>query len=103
MSDAVRAISALMEADASTLTRQVYNLEAFHPTAAEIEAIVSREFPEARIDYVLDAKRMAIVDSWPASVDDAAARADWGFAPKYTLENAFVEYLFPRIRQHYAG
>ena len=40
------------------------------------------------------------MDSWPADVDDAAARRDWGFAPRST-ERAFAEYLIPTIRQQY--
>ena len=41
------------------------------------------------------------MDSWPADVDDRAARADWGFSPKYGLEAAFSEYLIPTIRERY--
>ena len=49
----------------------------------------------------VDVKRQGIVDSWPADVDDAAARRDWGFAPRYDLERAFPEYLIPTIRDRY--
>jgi len=41
------------------------------------------------------------VDSWPAEVDDSAARADWDFAPKYDFERAFHDYLIPTIQQRY--
>ena len=43
------------------------------------------------------------VDSWPADVDDHAARRDWGFAPEYDFERAFREYLIPNIRERYAS
>ena len=46
-------------------------------------------------------KRQGIVDSWPADVDDSAARRDWGFAPVYDVERAFSEYLVPTIRERY--
>jgi hypothetical protein len=49
----------------------------------------------------VDAKRQGIVDSWPAAVDDSAARGDWGFAPKYDFDRAFHEYLIPTIRERY--
>ena len=58
-------------------------------------------FPDARIGFKVDKKRQGIVDSWPAAVDDSAARADWSFAPKYDLDRAFREYLIPTIRQRY--
>jgi hypothetical protein len=43
------------------------------------------------------------VDSWPADVDDSAARRDWGFAPRYGEAEAFEEYLIPTIRRQYSG
>jgi hypothetical protein len=41
------------------------------------------------------------VDSWPADVDDSAARRDWGFAPRFDEARAFSEYLVPTIRRQY--
>jgi len=49
-----------------------------------------------------DRKRQAIVDSWPADVDDTAARRDWGFQPRYDFARAFSEYLIPTIRRRYS-
>ncbi len=40
--------------------------------------------------------------TWPADVDDSAARADWGFSPRYNFERAFSEYLIPAILACYA-
>ena len=60
-----------------------------------------KAFPSAQISWDTDRKRQGIVDSWPADVDDGAARADWGFAPRYDFERAFSEYLIPRIRERY--
>jgi nucleoside-diphosphate-sugar epimerase len=62
---------------------------------------IARAFPDARISWKIDAKRQAIVDSWPADVDDAAARRDWGFSPQYDFDRAFREYLIPMIRARY--
>ena len=69
---------------------------------AEVEAEVRRAFPNADISYKVDTKRQGIVDSWPADVDDFAARHDWGFAPTYGFESAFREYLIPTIHKRYA-
>jgi nucleoside-diphosphate-sugar epimerase len=102
MPDAIDALLALADADAVRLTRHVYGLSAFSPTAGEIATLVREWFPQARIDFAPDLQRQAIVDSWPADVDDSAARADWGFAPRHDLGAAFAEYLVPRIRARYA-
>jgi nucleoside-diphosphate-sugar epimerase len=83
------------------MTRTTYNLSAFSRSASDICDVVIDAFPNAAIEYKVDAKRQGIVDSWPADVDDAAARADWGFAAKYDFERAFHEYLIPTIRERY--
>ncbi len=101
MPDAVDALLTLAAAPHERLTRTVYNVGAFNPSAAEIEAIVRAAFPRAQITTQVDAKRQGIVDSWPEDVDDTAARRDWGFRPRYDLDRAFGEYLIPTIRQRY--
>ena len=101
MPDGVDALLTLAAAPRERLTRSAYNVSAFHPSAAEIRDVVLAAFPERRIGYAIDQKRQGIVDSWPAAVDDSAARRDWGFDPKYNFERAFQEYLIPTIRQRY--
>jgi threonine 3-dehydrogenase len=101
MPDAVDALLALAAAPASRLTRVAYNLSAFNPSAEEVRTLVAKEFPASTMTWVVDEKRQAILDSWPSDVDDSAARADWGFAPKYGVEAAFHEYVFPTVRQRY--
>jgi len=101
MPDGIDALLTLAAAPRQRLTRSAYNLTAFNPTASEIRDVVVAAFPDARIGYKVDAKRQGIVDSWPAAVDDSAARRDWGFAPKYDFERAFHEYLIPTIRERY--
>ncbi len=101
MPDGVDALIRLAAAPTERLTRTAYNVAAFNPSAEEIRRLVTREFPEAEITYQVDAKRQGIVDTWPAGVDDTAARRDWGFAPAFDLERAFSEYLIPIIRGRY--
>jgi threonine 3-dehydrogenase len=102
MPDGVEALLRLAAVPPGQLTRTAYNVSAFNPSADEIRAVVLRSFPGARITWDVDTKRQSIVDSWPADVDDSAARRDWGFAPRYGFESAFSDYLIPRIRERYA-
>ena len=102
MPDAIRALLALMEAPAESLTTLVYNVSAFGPTAGELAGLVRRAFPAEQITFAPDPRRQAIVDSWPEDVDDARARRDWGFAPAYDLDRAFNEYLLPNVTRRYA-
>lgn len=102
MPDAIDSIFRLMDAPRTRLTRTVYNIGAFAPGAAEVEAVVKAAFPESRISTKVDEKRQGIVDSWPADVDDSAARADWGHAPAHDFRSAFGDYLIPTIKRRYA-
>ncbi len=101
MPDGVNALLKLAAAPRESLTQTVYNLGAFAPTAGQVHAEVLRAFPNANITFTIDEKRQGIVDSWPADVDDSAARRDWGFAPQYDFERAFRDYLIPTIKQRY--
>jgi nucleoside-diphosphate-sugar epimerase len=101
MPDGVDALLTLAAADRSKLRRTAYNVGAFNPSAEEIRDLVLTSFPGAEISFKVDAKRQAIVDSWPADVDDTAARADWNFSPRYDFGRAFSEYLIPTIRGRY--
>ena len=98
MPDAVDALLRLSMAQPNRLSLSAYNVRAFNPSADEIRASALRAFPEAKITYKVDAKRQAIVDSWPEDVDDTSARRDWDFAPAYDFDRAFHEYLIPTIR-----
>ncbi|HHH29478.1 MAG TPA: NAD-dependent epimerase/dehydratase family protein [Polyangiaceae bacterium] len=101
MPDAIDALLALMEAPLERLSGLVYNISAFSPTAAQFAERVRRDFPEANITFETDERRQHIVDSWPAEVDDARAREEWGFSPAYDFDRTFDEYLMPNIRKRY--
>jgi threonine 3-dehydrogenase len=103
MPDAIAALLRLEAAPREQLSRLVYNVGAFNPSAGEVYARTRIAFPSASVQFVPDVKRQAIVDSWPVDVDDSAARADWGWAPAYDMERAFDEYLIPAISQRYQG
>ncbi len=101
MPDGVDALLKLAAAPRRALTRTAYNVGAFSPSAEEIRKVVIDSFPCAEITWENDQKRQGIVDSWPADVDDSAARRDWGFAPRYDFHRAFSEYLIPTIKKQY--
>ena len=87
MDDAIRATLEIMEADASKLSiRTSYNLTGMDFTPKEIGAAIQQEIPSFTMSYQPDF-RQAIADSWPQSIDDTAARTDWGWQPKFDLES----------------
>jgi threonine 3-dehydrogenase len=98
MPDGVRALLELAFADRARLSRCVYNIAAFSPRADQIAASVRRAIPDAKFTFTPDPVRQAILDSWPKSVDDSAARRDWDWKPRYTLDE-MTDDLIPRIRR----
>ncbi|MCC2095319.1 MAG: NAD-dependent epimerase/dehydratase family protein, partial [Hyphomicrobiales bacterium] len=87
MPDAIRAMYEVMEADAGKLTsRNAFNISAMSITPHELAEAIAARLPGFEIDYEVDPVRQAIADSWPRSVDDTAARTEWGWRPRYDLE-----------------
>jgi len=87
MPDALRAMIELMEADGSRLEhRNAFNVTAMSLTPASLAREIQKHIPEFGIEYSVDPVRQGIADSWPNSLDDSAARREWGWKPKYTLE-----------------
>jgi nucleoside-diphosphate-sugar epimerase len=86
MPDAIRAVLELMAADPAKLThRNSFNITAMNFSPAQLADAIRVHIPDFQIDYEVDAARQAIADSWPRSVDDSAARQEWGWAPRYDL------------------
>ncbi|MEM3079133.1 MAG: NAD-dependent epimerase/dehydratase family protein [Thermoproteota archaeon] len=84
MPDAIRALIELAEADGSRLKHRVYNVTSMSFSAAELAKSIKEVIPEFTCDYKPD-YRQEIADSWPRSLDDSVARADWDWRPEYDL------------------
>jgi len=85
MKDAVRATIELMESDPSKISiRSSYNLAGLSFTPLEIYQEIIKTKPDFNISYEPDF-RQKIADSWPNSIDDSVARADWGWKAEFNL------------------
>lgn len=94
MPDAVRAMMELMESDPCRLEhRNAFNVSAMTLTPEELAAAIRIHIPEFAIDYEVDPVRQAIADSWPESIDDRAARREWGWKPECDLARMTREML----------
>lgn len=98
MPDAIRATIDIMEAPAELIKQRTsYNLAGFSFNPEEIAAEVRRHVPGFTIDYAPDS-RQAIADSWPRSMDDSAARTDWGWKPDFDL-GAMVDDMMLNLKR----
>ncbi|WP_395826129.1 NAD-dependent epimerase/dehydratase family protein [Collimonas sp.] len=85
MPDAVRATIELMSAPKAQLkVVGSYNLAAWSFSPGELADIIRHRYPAFEMRYQPDF-RQAIADAWPRSIDDARARAEWSWAPAYSL------------------
>jgi nucleoside-diphosphate-sugar epimerase len=100
MPDAIRATIEMMDAPAEKVKiRGGYNLAGMSFSPKEIGAEVLRHSAGFSMTYKPDF-RQQIADSWPASIDDSAARTDWGWKPEYNLTR-MVDDMFINLRKLY--
>jgi nucleoside-diphosphate-sugar epimerase len=93
MPDAIKGAIDLMEADLSRLKHHAdFNLAAMSFSAGELAAEIKKHIPEFTCEYKPDF-RQAIADSWPRTIDDSAAREEWGWEPSYDLAAMTVDML----------
>ena len=86
MDDAIHATVNIMLAPSHKIKiRNAYNLAALSFNAQELAANIQKHIPDFTIEYQPDF-RQAIADSWPASIDDDAARKDWGWEHRVDLD-----------------
>ncbi len=98
--DAIRGTIELMEADATAINvRYGYNLAAMSFTPEDIYNAILNYYPDFKIEYEPDF-RQEIASSWTESIDDSAARKDWGWKENYDLES-MVQIMIEELRKQY--
>ncbi len=87
MPDALSAIIDLIEANPDKLIhRNAFNVTAMSFEPEMLASAIRKYMPEFELDYDVDPIRQSIADSWPNSLDDSAAREEWGWNPKFDLD-----------------
>ncbi len=100
MDDAIKATIQIMEAPKEQIkTRSSYNLAGISFDPEEIAASIRKHIPDFTIEYKPDF-RQEIADSWPSSIDDSEARADWGWEHEFTLES-MTEIMLENLKGRY--
>jgi len=103
MPDCIKATIDLAMADVSKLKHHSdFNVGAMSFSAGELAASIKKHIPEFVCSYEPDF-RQAIADSWPMSLDDSAAREEWGWKPAYDLEAMTRDMLDVLGRRHQEG
>ena len=94
MPDALKAAIDLMEADpAKLIHRNAFNVTGMSFDPALLAREISKHIPDFKMTYEVEPVKQSIADSWPNSMDDSCARAEWGWKPSWTLEAMTVDML----------
>ena len=93
MPDAIRGLIELAEAPVENLKHHCdFNMAAISFSAGELAASIKEHIPEFKVEYKPD-HRQAIADSWPKTIDDSAARKEWGWKHEYDLDKMTKDML----------
>lgn len=102
MPDCLKATVALLEADFEGLVHHGdFNVASMSFTPGELTAAIRRHIPDFEVSYEPD-YRQKIADSWPSSIDDSAARAEWDWTPEYDIDS-MAEDMLERLRARAAA
>lgn len=94
MPDGLHAAISLMEADPTRLVhRNGFNIASMSFDPEEIFNAIKRYKPDFKMEYDVDPLKQRIADSWPDSLDDSCARAEWDWKPQYDLDAMTVDML----------
>ncbi len=94
MPDAIRAAIEIMETDPTKLIhRNSFNITAMSFSPAEIAEAIKKNVPGFKIHYEVDPLRKAIAESWPNKMDETCAEKEWGWKPKFTLDEMVKDML----------
>lgn len=98
MPDALRAAILIMEADPTRLVhRNSFNIASMSFDPKIIAAKIRELVPGFRMVYDVDPLRQSIAESWPNSLDDSCARAEWDWRPQYDLD-AMARDMIEKLR-----
>lgn len=86
--DTVRALLLLRHAEGTRLSRRVHNVDGLSRTVGEIAIAVRCRMPWAGLEYRPVESLIVNMKAWPQR-DDSRARAGWGWAPQFELEDCF--------------
>ena len=94
MPDGLHAAISLMEADPTRLVhRNGFNIASMSFDPEEIFNAIKRYKPDFEMEYDVDPLKQDIADSWPDSLDDSCARAEWDWKPQYDLDAMTIDML----------
>jgi nucleoside-diphosphate-sugar epimerase len=93
MPDCIKATLDLMDADFDSLKGHCnFNVAGMSFSAQELASEIQKHLPDFVCTYDPDF-RQAIADSWPQTIDDAPAREEWNWHPRFDLSSMTIDMI----------
>ena len=93
--DAALSLIQLARASEDSLTCRVYNLDGFSASTKELVDATRRHVPDSRISLEFDPEYQHVMETQYVCIqkrpDDSAARRDWDWHPRYTVDAAVCD------------
>lgn len=103
MPDAIRGTLDLADTDYKDLKHHSnFNFAGISFSCEELANAIKKYIPEFEITYAPDF-RQKIADSWPRSIDDSSARAEWNWKPEFDLDKMTKDMLEKIGEKHKRG
>jgi len=104
MPDVIDAVMQLMDAPISRLKHHSnFNLASMSFSAEELAAEIKKHIQDLVCEFEPDPVRQGIADSWPASMNDDAAREEWDWKPSYDLARMTKDMIEKLSKRHSEG
>jgi nucleoside-diphosphate-sugar epimerase len=91
--DAAWGLYDLRRAPEGSLSTRVYNLYGMTVVGQELADAIKSAVPGARVDFKPDETQIQLVKNLPERLDDALARKDWGWSPRFSLQEAVKDFV----------
>jgi nucleoside-diphosphate-sugar epimerase len=103
MPDCIKGTIDLMDADISKLNHHCdFNMASMSFSAGQLADEIKKHIPDFKCSFKPDF-RQDIADSWPQSIDDGAARKEWGWNPSYNLSSMTIDMLDKLSKRYEEG
>ena len=93
--EVIRAFDEYKKVDPSQLSRKTYNIKGFNLTPSELVETLKRYVPKVNVDFNPDNSEDALRlrKAMTKEMDESLAQKDWGWQPKYLLEETVRDFI----------
>ena len=95
VTDGIRSLAEVFEADAASLQTRVYNIGQItpSPTAQELADIIKGFYPEARITFQPDPQAVEVLKYIPKHISGANAEKEWGWTHTASAQHMVRDFI----------